>query len=787
MRSFIVIIGPKGKSHVPSLYDLMDLKTNRSVLWACKNRPAGSQQKKPKRNAKGEGKPIDPVDAFVTQKDVRHVLYKETEKILGNTYGMCVLQDFEAVTPNILARTIETVEGGGVIVLLLSSVTSLEQLSTLTMDAHSRYRTEAFNDVKARFNERFAQSLKSCETCMVVDDELNVLQSSEPIMIDQAGETAIEGPALVRLAKTADQAKALTGFMEAIVKKTNQTVTLTAGRGRGKSAALGLSIAAAVASGYSNIFITSPSPENLKTLFQFIVKGLNTLEYTEKEYDQVRSNGSVVRINITKGIRQTIQYISPNVPVQGQAELVVIDEAAAIPLPLVKNLLGPYLVFMASTINGYEGTGRSLSLKLIKDLRDQKKSKERRTLKEITLDEPIRYSAGDLVEKWLNTLLCLDAVVGKSLEEPLKPAECGLYYINRDSLFSFTPESEVFLNKVMALYVASHYKNSPNDLQLLSDAPAHQMYVLMASEEPVCVVQLALEGGISKTTVRNTLSRGQRAGGDLIPWLVAQQFQDEDFATLVGARVVRIATHPDYMSMGYGAQALRLLQEHFQTEKQTKLGQKSGLLTAIGDITPPFLHYLGVSYGLTGPLNKFWKKAGFAPVYLRQSSNEVTGEHSCIMLKVLEGRSKEWLGEFTADFHKRFVNLLTYEFSKFTAVQALSILEGTRLGTTKTKKINKQDLDVLMSGTDLKRLDAYSNNLVDYAVIVDMLPLIARLYFNNQLPAELSGIQSVILLGAGLQKKDMDFIGAEMGVSVTQILALFTAAIRKLTKVFREL
>lgn len=43
-----------------------------------------------------------------------------------------------------------------------------------------------------------------------------------------------------------------------------------------------------------------------------------------------------------------------------QAELVVIDEAAAIPLPLVKALLGPYLVFMASTINGYEGTGRSL-------------------------------------------------------------------------------------------------------------------------------------------------------------------------------------------------------------------------------------------------------------------------------------------------------------------------------------------------------------------------------------------------------------------------------------------
>ena len=59
--------------------------------------------------------------------------YKESHKILGNTYGMCVLQDFEAITPNLLARTIETVEGGGLIILLLKTMTSLKQLYTMTM------------------------------------------------------------------------------------------------------------------------------------------------------------------------------------------------------------------------------------------------------------------------------------------------------------------------------------------------------------------------------------------------------------------------------------------------------------------------------------------------------------------------------------------------------------------------------------------------------------------------------------------------------------------------------
>ena len=69
---------------------------------------------------------------------------------------------------------------------------------------------------------------------------------------------------------------------------------------------------------------------------------------------------------------QTVQYIQPQHAAQlSQAELLVIDEAAAIPLPVVKSLLGPYLVFLCSTVNGYEGTGRSLSLKLIEQLRTE--------------------------------------------------------------------------------------------------------------------------------------------------------------------------------------------------------------------------------------------------------------------------------------------------------------------------------------------------------------------------------------------------------------------------------
>ena len=83
--------------------------------------------------------------------------------------------------------------------------------------------------------------------------------------------------------------------MECISEKTlRSTVALTAARGRGKSATLGLSMAAAIAFGYSNIFVTSPSPENLKTLFEFIFKGEGAVSFS-CSFLHVLSFGSLVR------------------------------------------------------------------------------------------------------------------------------------------------------------------------------------------------------------------------------------------------------------------------------------------------------------------------------------------------------------------------------------------------------------------------------------------------------------------------------------------------------------
>lgn len=297
-RSLFVLVGDHGKDQIPNLHYILSksqVAKRPNVLWCYKKELGFSshrqkrmkQMKKMKQlglAAPDTTKEEDPFELFLTSTDIRYTYYSETDKILGQTFGMCVLQDFEALTPNLLARTIETVQGGGVVVLLLKTLSSLKQLYSMVMDVHSRYRTETRHEAVGRFNERFLLSLASCESCLVLDDELNVLpifSKSREIVALQPSEDGSRPEerelvkmkqdlsedakqkvaySLVSLAKTLDQAKCIQGIASVLQDQRHAqrtTVSLTAGRGRGKSAALGLTLAAAVANGYSHHLFAS--------------------------------------------------------------------------------------------------------------------------------------------------------------------------------------------------------------------------------------------------------------------------------------------------------------------------------------------------------------------------------------------------------------------------------------------------------------------------------------------------------------------------------------------------
>lgn len=959
-RSLLVLVGDYGKDQVPNLHQILSktsLQTRPNVLW-CYKKELGFSTHRKKRIKKlkrdksrgltsGTADTADNFELFISSTDINWCYYKDSHRVLGTTVGMLVLQDFEALTPNLMARTIETVRGGGLVVFLMRTVKSLKQLYTMTMDVHSRYRTESAGDVVPRFNERFILSLAKCHNCLVCDDELNVLPVSrkalmglvpEKIEKGDAGEVIIRESVmdqelkdlkeslfdtphvgvLVDLAKTVDQAKALLVFLEACSEKTNMasTVAMTAARGRGKSAAMGLCLAGAISLGYSSMAVTAPEPENLVSVFDFLCRGLKALKYQEHMDYSITYNTSsgrdaikcIVAIHIHRSHRQVIQYIPPHETDKfSSAEIVAIDEAAAIPLPIVRALMHQpnRLSFLSSTINGYEGTGRALSLKLIKELRESKggrqaelnaataaasaisgpksrkgvaKVHEQRyraaadaaegdrlsgPLREIELSTPIRYAEGDGVEKWMNNLLCLDC--GSSSQLKLNggapaPSDCELYSVDRDALFSYHKLSEAFLQKLMGLYTSAHYKNTPNDLQMLSDAPAHSVFVLLSPSaekdsnslpDILAVVQVALEGKISRKAVDAQLARGHRSAGDLIPWTISQQFGDSKFAQLSGARIVRIAVHPSVQSMGYGSRAVELLYRFYngemvslanpeegesdnddsadediseeeqgtdtetapngadgntklkriQSEKLAPRKELPPLLLPLTEVESPRLDWIGTSFGLTASLQKFWSRAGMRMLYLRQTKNELTGEHSAIMARALpktSGVDDVWLDAFVGDTKRRLIALLGGPFRSMEIKLAISTLEGMddvatsknadRIGSG-SGKIDADELGYYLTAHDLKRLEMYGRNLCDHHLVTDLLPPVARLYFTGRFGPEfkLSSVQAAILCGIGVQNRDVDELTKELGLPANQVLAMFNKAIRKISISFNTI
>lgn len=339
-----------------------------------------------------------------------------------------------------------------------------------------------------------------------------------------------------------------------------------------------------------------------------------------------------------------------------------------------------------------------------------------------------------------------------------------------------------------------------------------------------------------------------------------------DFATLSGARIVRVATHPDVQKMGYGSRAVDLLSSYFQGDisvdsivKPGVFGGEGGvddvristsssvsssnfkkgdsednkednsellleqtiprkklppLLTALSDRPAERLHWLGVSYGLTNQLQNFWTRKGFKLCYLRQTANDLTGEHSSVVLKELnctgmtDAPDAGWLNAYVHDYRKRMVSLMSFSFNRMEAALAVTLVDPDRILTTTSDNNNnninsdmiatknglvttaydalpltaQEILSIHLSHHDMKRLELYSRNMVDHHMILDTLPTLARLVFLGRIKGlKLSSLQVVILLSTGLQNRNVDDISKELDLPVSQVLAFFNKTIRKIS------
>jgi N-acetyltransferase 10 len=100
-----LISGDHGRDQVVNIHYMLSkalVRTRPSVLW-CYKKELGFTSHRQKRMRKikreiargiktQEEAAENPFELFVSATDIRYCYYKETHKILGQTFGMCVLQ-----------------------------------------------------------------------------------------------------------------------------------------------------------------------------------------------------------------------------------------------------------------------------------------------------------------------------------------------------------------------------------------------------------------------------------------------------------------------------------------------------------------------------------------------------------------------------------------------------------------------------------------------------------------------------------------------------------------------
>ncbi|HIE56382.1 MAG TPA: tRNA(Met) cytidine acetyltransferase, partial [Chromatiaceae bacterium] len=291
------------------------------------------------------------------------------EQKLGSEVEQLVFDALEGFDPNAFAMALGLVRGGGRFLLLTPPLSDWPSLPDREL---ARLAVAGWHQVgSSLFLERFAALL---------------MEQPTPTS------TASDGQSGTWEALTKDQARALERLEHLARGHPHRPVMITADRGRGKSALFGIFAARLLTEGRRHILVTAPRQSATRILFRH---ALENLPGARQRQGRVETDG------------RRLEFMAPDALIEKKpaAELLLIDEAAGIPLPLLEKLILVWpRVALASTVHGYEGSGRGFLLKLgrwMDELRPQ--------WHHIHLQEPVRWASGDRLEAFGRRLLLLDA------------------------------------------------------------------------------------------------------------------------------------------------------------------------------------------------------------------------------------------------------------------------------------------------------------------------------------------------------------------------------------------
>lgn len=607
---------------------------------------------------------------------------EDTEVVLGTTWDLLVVDEPQDLSPNSLGRVVETVKGGG---LLLFFTKDIGKWGEEPAEYHLRIVSPPYTleDVKRRFTFRLKRKLFCHRGIVIFDDEKLIYESlgRNPSENKRAEKPRDEIEALT---KTDDQLLALRSIRSVAEERGKAALIIKADRGRGKSVALGLGLSALIADGLvrGDIFLTAPSKQGISQVFKFLGAGLRARGVEYKMLDDEALDANIA----------TVKFVSPYHLSRKDGALAVVDEAAGIPLPLLlKYPLRFSKVIYSSTVHGYEGSGRGFGIRFRKLL-----EKFELEIMEVEMSKPIRYAEGDPIEKWLYDVLLLDSEPDRIEPEEVEVEKLEYLKIDRDALFE---SMEDRLRAFIGTYVTAHYRNRPDDLVLLGEAPHHFARTLSLPDGRIAVaLHLAKEGDLSEDIIEE-MSSGELPPGHLIPGVLLKHYPVfKYFGTLKGVRIVRIATNPALFRRGLGSMALAML------EKEMK----------------PKVDWIGASFGASIELLGFWLKNGYVPVHISPMRNASSGEYSVIFIKPISSKAKSYVLSINQEFRNRFFNSLHDTYYGMPIGTAILLFRGFE-----TRKVERAKL----TENQKARLESYIKGTLSYESVTDVIRELLRAHF----------------------------------------------------------
>ena len=535
--------------------------------------------------------------------------------IIGQEFDVALFDAWRGFDPDVFGAVCGALRGGG---LLIICAPPLEAWSGFKDPFQQRITPAGANYPElSRFITRFTRQLE--RPGVFCFDAAAWLQKPAQLRFE---------PVSFRSGSSEDQQRGIETVANVMSGQRRRPAVLTGDRGRGKSAALGLAAARLMQQRHIRIAVTGISLDACRVIFRHCAAELGL--DSETAPGRLLRNESALEFVETEGLLERLS----------QFDMVLVDEAAALPMHFLQRLLQLHsrLAF-ATTTHGYEGSGRGFAVVFGQMLRHHS-----RGARAVQLHSPARWSVGDPLEKLAYEFLLLDAASDPAPPE-LNP-EFQVREVSADELM----RDESLLRQVYGLLVQAHYRTRPFDLRQLLDSDSLRIEVAWADGAVVGVLVGSREGLLEPAAAAAIVRGERRPRGHLLVETLAAHLGESEAAALSVLRIMRIAVAPGWRRRGIGSRLVRFLNEESQQD------------------------LIGTVFSLSPGVCEFWQGLGFRPVRLGLRRQRTSAGHSLTLIMPGNPRSQALVARASEVFQRAFPIRLAGPFRDLPAADGVAVL-----------------------------------------------------------------------------------------------------------------